>query len=82
MEIKVVMQIRDVDFGIIEEANEERIKIGKKHGDVLVVKGMIEDDPEGLMTLGIIEGENKAQIAFYKPMDEIEKMLNEGMFSK
>ena len=75
--MQIIKQILDVDFGIIESADEEKIKIKTVHGDVLIVSGMIEDEPDSLITLGIVNGENYARIAFYKPMDEIVQMVRE-----
>lgn len=76
--MKIVKQIDDVDFGIADLIDEKGLHVKKVHGDILIVKGMIEGEPEGLMTLGIVNGEEQARIAFYKPIDEIEKMVRDG----
>ena len=77
--MKILKQINDVDFGIIDEFDEqnEMIKIKTVHGDVLIVEGMIEDEPDEPFTLGVIDGEDVARVAFYKHMDEIKAMLKE-----
>ena len=71
----IIKQIDDVDFGIIDGQEGDRIRMKTVHGDVLIVKGLIEDASEDVMTMGIISGENTARIAFWKPMNEVKKML-------
>lgn len=78
MDVEILMQIHNVDFGIIGSFKDDMVRMDNVHGDVLVVKGMVEDDPEEIMTLGVVEGENVARIAFYKHMDEIKAMLQDG----
>lgn len=74
--MQILKQICDVDFGIIDSFDGEKIGIKTVHGDILIVKGVCEDDTNALMTFGIIEGENSARVAFYKPMQEIEQMIS------
>ena len=76
---QILKQINNVDFGIINSVDEQKemIELKTVHGDILVVKGAVEDDPNALMTFGIIEGEKKARIAFYKPIHELEQMISE-----
>lgn len=75
--MQILKQICDVDFGVIDSFDGEKIGIKPVHGDILIVKGACEDDTNDLMTFGIIEGENSARVAFYKPMQEIEQMISE-----
>lgn len=74
--MQILKQICDVDFGVIDSFDGEKVVINPVHGDILIVKGACEDDPNALMTFGIIEGENSARVAFYKPMQEIEQMIS------
>ena len=76
--MKIVKQIDDVEFGIVDSMDEKGIHIKKVHGDVLIVMEMVEGEPESLMTLGIAKGETNARLAFYKPMNEIEKIVSGG----
>ena len=76
--MKVVKQIDDVEFGIVDSMDEKGIHIKKVYGDVLIVKGMVEGDPESLITLGIAKGETYARVAFYKSIDEIERIVRSG----
>ena len=71
----VIKQINDVDFGIIDTFDGKMIGMKTVHGDILIVKGAIEDDADALMTFGVIDGEQTARVAFYKPIDEIKQMV-------
>ena len=75
MNLTILKQIDDVDFGIIDEVKDDRIKLKTVHGNVLIVVGLVEDEPEEITTIGIVNGEKFARMAFYKPMNEIEQML-------
>lgn len=74
--MQILKQICDVDFGVIDSFDGEKIGIKRVHGDILIVKGACEDDLNALMTFGVIEGENSARVAFYKSVQEIEQMIS------
>lgn len=79
--MEIIKQIDDVDFGIIDRLEDDGIRMKTVHGDVLIVKGLIEDAPEDIMEMGIISGEKVARIAFWKPISEVEEMLKrEGIW--
>ena len=59
-------------------ARDMEHRLAHRDGDVLIVKEMVEGEPESLMTLGIAKGETNARLAFYKPMNEIEKIVSGG----
>ena len=74
--MQILKQIDDVDFGIIDGFDGNGVTIKPVHGDILIVKGAFEGDANAIATLGIVDGESSARLAFYKPIEEIEQMLN------
>lgn len=68
MNAEVVKIVHDVDFGVIEKVNqtEETIEMKTVHGTVLYVKGLVQGDPDSLVTFGIADGEDAGRICFYR----------------
>ena len=72
---KTVAIIFDTDFGIIEEVGKGKYKIKTVHGNVHIISGCVEDEPDELMAFGIVDGETGARIAIYKDMDKFQEFF-------
>lgn len=67
------------DFAVFEGIDEEReeCRIRDTHGTICLVKGLIKEDPDHIAVFGIEDGEETAKFAFWKPYDEIFKIVAE-----
>lgn len=67
------------DFGVIEELDEEReeCRIRNTHGTICLVKGLFKKNPDDIAVFGIEDGKETAKFAFWKPYDEILKIVAE-----
>ena len=67
MDIRIIKIIRDTDFSILNDNDENYniIKFDDKHGTVYYVAGLIEDDEDALMCVGCVDGEKETRIAFH-----------------
>jgi hypothetical protein len=74
-ERKTVAIIFNTDFGIIEKVGKDKYKIKTVHGDVHIISGCVEDEPDALMTFGIVDGEIDARIAIYKDLDKVQEFF-------
>lgn len=75
--VTIIKRYGNVDFGIFDGVEDDNVIIKPVHGDVFVVKGMVEEDPEEIMTLGVEKGKDYAVVALYKPLDVIKEELAE-----
>ena len=80
---RIIKVIENVDFAFLGDwdVTDENIvmKFDPKHGTVIYVAGMIEGDPNSLMSLGAETGSNDFRVAFYEPFKEFNKMWDELM---
>ena len=83
MGTRIIKVIEDVDFcflGDWDMTDENLImKFDPKHGTVIYVAGIIDGDPNSLMSLGAEEGSTDFKVAFYAPFKEFNKMWDELM---
>lgn len=79
MEGRVIRIIRNVDFSVMEEYPFDGAKDGigvrfeRKHGTVLYVAGVVENDENALMCFGVEDGKTEGRIAFYKDFGKFDK---------
>ena len=80
---RIIKVIENVDFAFLGDwdVTDENIvmKFDPKHGTIIYVAGMIEGNPNSLMSLGAEEGSTDFKVAFYEPFKEFDKMWNELM---
>lgn len=78
IKIRIIKIIRDVDFSILNDndENDNIIKFEDKHGTVYYVAGLIEDDEDSLMCLGCEDGEKDLRFAFYDGFKEFKDGWN------
>lgn len=70
---QVIRVIHDVDFAVMaghemsENGDDAILKLEEKHGTVIYVTGLVEDDPDAIIVFGAEDGETNFRVAFYKP---------------
>ena len=75
MELEIVKEIPDQDFGFIELSDDEKsVEVIDHHGTIYLVKGLC-DEPDGVPPIGVIDGENEGRIAVWKTNEEVERIL-------
>ena len=83
MGVRIIKVIENVDFFFLDDwdITDENVKMkfDPKHGTVIYVAGIIEGDPNSLMSLGAEEGSTDFKVAFYAPFKEFNKMWDELM---
>ena len=78
--IKVIEAVDYCSLGAWDMTDHNLImKFDPKHGTVIYVAGIIEGDPNSLMSLGAEEGSTDFKVAFYAPFKEFNKMWDELM---
>ena len=70
--MEIVRQIDDVDFGIMEKVNRDgtMVKVKTCHGTILMVKGLVEGEPDTLLPFGIPDGETEGHLALFTEVEE------------
>ncbi len=64
--MQIVRQIDDVNFAIMDEVKGDMVHLRPCHGTILMIKGIVEDEPEKVVPFGIPDGETEARVAFYE----------------
>jgi len=78
-QVRVILEIENVDFGlladpVIDPDGEIGYPITKAHGNIVILAGMIEDEPDEIMVFGRTDGEEEYRVAVYGPFTDIQKM--------
>lgn len=74
IELEIVKEIPDQDFGLIELGEDNQtVEIKDHHGTIYLCKGLC-DDPDECVAIGVIDGENEGHMAAWKRSDEIQKI--------
>lgn len=84
---RIIKAIEDVDFGVVGDYDitygECKFKCNQKHGTVIYVAGLVEENENILMCLGAEKGKDKEhldfQIALYPPFLEFDKKWRDLM---
>ena len=80
---KVIRVIHDVDFAVLNDQQPEYddegnaiVRLIDKHGTVVYIAGLVENNPDAIMTFGAEDGSNDYRVAFYKPFYYEMSVLN------
>lgn len=79
---KVIRVIHDVDFAVLNEQPEfddegnAIMRLIDKHGTVVYIAGLVENNPDAIMPFGAEDGSNDYRVAFYKPFYDEMSVLN------
>lgn len=75
---RVIKIIRDVDFSVLKSGeidNHDMCKLmfEPKHGTVIYVAGMVENNEDDLLCMGAEEGSTEFKIAYYEHFRKFQK---------
>ena len=75
---RVIKIIRDVDFSILKDGEIDdndmvKMMFEPKHGTVIYIAGMFEDNEDALLCMGAEDGSTEFKVAFYRHFREFEK---------
>ncbi|MBQ2392085.1 MAG: hypothetical protein II306_10030 [Clostridia bacterium] len=75
---RVIKIIRDVDFSILKDGEIDdndmvKMMFEPKHGTVIYIAGMFEDNEDCLLCMGAEDGSTKFKVAYYEHFREFQK---------
>ena len=80
---RIIKIIRDVDFSVLKSGeidNHDMCKLmfEPKHGTVVYVAGMVENNEDDLLCMGAEEGSIEFNVNLLSEIEEIEKTIDGG----
>lgn len=81
--MRIILEVPNQQFSFCAYAGNETFRFGGMiFGTILLVTDIVEDDSDALMCFGLPDGEKQANIAFWAPFAEFNRLWSEVLKEK